>query len=202
MAFGTREELALVRVGADGVAVPLLPPTALPLGPVLPRDDARRDRVRMQCGPAGVTLMALPENRGLFALRCTRDACVRGPVVATEVVTFDAAHSGDGLIVAYTRRGEPQIAVLRADAKGAPIGPPQTPAPCWDPEGGLCGQPTLTVAEDRVLLCARENADLLALESNDGGLRWQPLPGLQRGSAISTDPNAPLQQHRRRKGLE
>jgi hypothetical protein len=181
---------------------PLLPAEPLALGPVVPRDEARHDRMRLLCGREAPSAIVLTAARELMALRCTRERCVRGPQLAREVTGFDAVLSGDTAVVAYSRKNEPQISVVQVDAQGAARAAAETPAPCWDPAGGLCGQPTLTQAGTRLLLCARDGSDLLALESNDGGRRWQPLPGLQRGTAINTDPNAPLQQHRLRKGLE
>jgi hypothetical protein len=66
----------------------------------------------------------------------------------------------------------------------------------------MCGKPTLVNDSGRLLLCGRDGADLLAIESNDGGEHWLPMSGLKVDSAISTDVSAPMNQHRLRKGLE
>ena len=66
----------------------------------------------------------------------------------------------------------------------------------------MCGQPTLVTDGSRLLLCAREGSDLLALESEDGGRAWKPLSGLKVSTAINTDVNAAMEQHRKRKGLD
>jgi hypothetical protein len=203
IAFGSDRELALARVAAGGVASTPLPATALDLGPLLPRDEARRDRVRLLCAAERATLVVLARDHTLRALRCDPGGCARSAALANTVTAFDAAIAPDeNAVLAYARSDQPQVTVVRLDARAAPLGPPHTPAPCWDPQGGMCGQPTLVVAPSRLLLCARDGSDLVALESHDGGQRWKPLGGLKVGTAISTDANAPMQQHRIRKGLD
>ena len=66
----------------------------------------------------------------------------------------------------------------------------------------MCGQPTLVADSGRLLLVGRDGTDLLAIESNDGGEHWLPMSGLKVDHAINTDPSAPMNQHRLRKGLE
>jgi len=202
IAFGGESELSVVRVPAQGAASTLLPASGYALGPLLPRDEDLRDRVRLSCEGERALLMLLTSGRELFALRCDASSCAQGAALARDVTAFDAVLAGEHTIVAFARANQPQLGVLRLDARGAPLGKPATPAPCWDPSGGMCGQPTLATAPGRLILSARDGSDLLALESQDGGQRWHPLRGLKVGSAISTDVSAPMQQHRIRKGLD
>jgi hypothetical protein len=201
IAYGTARALALSRVTDGGAPSQPLPETALSLGPLVPRNESARDRVRVLCSADHATVLVHGADRVLTILRCDAEACARAEV-APSVAAFDAALSGDDAVVAYSRDGHPQIAVVRLDARGAPRAPPITPAPCWDPEGGMCGQPTLLAARERLLLCARESSDLLVLESNDGGAGFAPLRGLRVHSTVGTDAGAPMQQHRRRHGLD
>jgi hypothetical protein len=53
-----------------------------------------------------------------------------------------------------------------------------------------------------VLLCGRDGSDLLAIESADGGHHWTAMSGLQGQGGANADPNAPMRQHRIRKGLD
>ena len=66
----------------------------------------------------------------------------------------------------------------------------------------MCGQPTLVADSGRLLLCARDGSDLLAIESEDAGRTWKSMSGLQVSNAAPTDADAPMRQHRLRKGLD
>jgi hypothetical protein len=68
--------------------------------------------------------------------------------------------------------------VTRLADDGTAIGRPLPPAACFD-EGGFCGQPILGAGGGRIVLAAREQADLLALETTDGGRTWITLRGLR-----------------------
>jgi hypothetical protein len=203
VAFGSERELALARVPAEGEATLPWPASALQIGALLPRDESRRDRVRVVCGAAHATLVVLGSDETLNVLRCDPASCARTPTLARGVTAFDVAVTVDDVaVVAYARRDQPQVTVVRIDARGSTLAPPQTPAPCWDPTGGMCGQPTLVAEPGRLLLCARDGSDLVALESQDGGERWRPLSGLKVSNALSNDVSAPMEQHRIRKGLD
>jgi hypothetical protein len=200
--FGTHTELAITRVGTDGVASPLLPATLMNMGEPLHPEDPARDRVRMLCGAQHATIVAVDAVGDLRAVRCTTQGCEQGQPIARDVTVFDAVSARGVTLVAYARKRAPQIVVTRLDEHLAPIGPPQTPAACWDPVSGMCGQPTLVADSGRLLLCARDGSDLLAIESDDSGIHWKPMSGLKVKSAISTDVSAPMDQHRLRKGIE
>ena len=53
-----------------------------------------------------------------------------------------------------------------------------------------------------LLLCGRDGSDLLAIESDDGGRHWKTMSGLQGQGGVNADPDAPMRQHRLRKGLD
>ena len=53
-----------------------------------------------------------------------------------------------------------------------------------------------------MILLARDGPDLLALETTDEGRSFGQLSGFRRQAAFETSTTAPLQQHRRKKGLE
>ncbi|HMI92292.1 MAG TPA: hypothetical protein VK509_13040 [Polyangiales bacterium] len=202
IAFGTSDALSLARVDADGSVLTPLANSELAIGAPLATDDPAHDRVRITCGAEQARLFLASANGLLLALRCERGQCTSPSELVRDVLGFDVVQRGDSSLVAYSRVSHPEIAVLRLDAAGRPQSPPIVPAACWDPTSGMCGQPTLVDDSGRLLLVARDAADLLAIESNDGGARWLPMSGLKVDSAISTDPSAPMKQHRLRKGLE
>ena len=216
LAFGTRDHLALARVAADGAASLPLPETALNIGAPIDGEDAAHDRVRIACSPDRVQLFIASADAKLLTLRCEHvahagdahngeqaaSACSEPHELARDVSSFDVVQRGEQSLLAYARVTHPEITVLRLDANGRPLSLPIVPAACWDPTAGMCGKPTLVNDSGRLLLCARDGADLLAIESNDGGEHWLPMSGLKVENAISTDVSAPMNQHRLRKGLE
>jgi hypothetical protein len=202
IAFGTQTELAIVRVASDGQLRSLLAPAPIALGDVLHPEDAGHDRLRMLCRSSHMTLVAATRERALVAFACDAEQCEQSPPLAQDVAALDATTLGEDTLIAYSRSTQPQLALLRLDAHAQALGASRTPAACWDPPGGMCGQPTLVADGSRLLLCARDGSDLLALESEDGGQAWKPLSGLKVSGAINTDASAPMEQHRKRKGLE
>jgi hypothetical protein len=202
IALGTQDALTLARVDIDGSVLVPLSNSELAIGAPLAEDDPAHDRVRIACSAERARLFITTANSRLVALRCERAQCTPPSELVRDVHSFDVVQRGDNSLVAYSRATQPEIAVLRLDANQRPLSPPVVPAACWDPTSGMCGQPTLVNDSGRLLLVARDAADLLAIESNDGGAHWLPMSGLKVDSAISTDPSAPMKQHRLRKGLE
>jgi hypothetical protein len=200
--FGTHSELGVVRVATDGHLNAVLPATSIALGDPLHPQNAGHDRLRVLCRGERATLVAATVDGTLITLHCDARACERGPELARDVASFDATVTGEKTLVAYSTSAQPQLVVTALDDRGQPLGQAQTPAACWDPPSGMCGQPTLVAEAGRVLLCARDGADLLALESDDGSEHWKPISGLKVSGAIDTDGTAPMQQHRVRKGLD
>jgi hypothetical protein len=66
----------------------------------------------------------------------------------------------------------------------------------------MCGTATLVADEQRMILTARDRSDLLALESTDGGKTFTTLSGLAGAGTIEQSTTSPLEQHRRRKGID
>jgi hypothetical protein len=180
------------------------PPIELAMGlpAALDREDPARDGIMLHCDPNVLTLYARDTEATLRRARCDARACSVGEPIANDVAGFTATQASTGEVVATTGLRRQGIAVHRLDANGAPAAPPVAPAPCWDPTGGMCGQPTLVVAGKRLLLGARDGSDLLTLESKDGGASWQRMSGLEIGTAVRTDAHSVMQQHRIRKGLD
>jgi hypothetical protein len=72
-------------------------------------------------------------------------------------------------------------------------------AGCWDPAAGMCGAPALAAEGSHVVLAARERGDLRVIESYDAGATWSALSDMV--AKTTTNLNAPMDQHRIRKGL-
>jgi hypothetical protein len=202
VAFGSEVGLEISRVPQTGAPSNVLPATPLMLGEPLHPEDPSHDRIRLLCRGADATLLVADAGRHLSSFACNPNGCERGPEIAQTVASFDALALPELTLVAYSRAAQPQITVQQLDLHGALRGAAVTPGACWDPTSGMCGAPTLVDDRARVLLCARDGADLLALESTDQGAHWQPLSGLKVQGAVSTDVNAPMLQHRKRKGLD
>ncbi len=202
VAFGTRSELAIARIAADGSSTWVLPATQLALGDPLHVEDPAHDKLKLSCRGERATLVLATSGNALLALQCDAAACKRSQPLARDVALFDAVQTNDALLVAYAQRLQPQITVARLAASGEQLEETQIPAACWDPDGGMCGQPTFAADSGRVLLCGRDSSDLLAIESDDGGHHWKPMSGLQGQGGVNADPNAPMRQHRLRKGLD
>jgi hypothetical protein len=124
-------------------------------------------------------------KRTLLAQTCDDELqCTPSRVVASGVMSFAALVHGNDVILATAGTADrAQVRVQRFDALLNAVGETQTPAACWLPAEGLCGQPTLAQDHDRVLLAVREQSDLLVIESRDSGASWQPMTGLQRTAA-------------------
>ena len=132
-------------------------------------------------------------------MRCAGARCTAPRELATRVAGFSVAPVGDGTLIATTGTQHPEITVHRFNHDGAAVGTPTRPAACWDPLGGMCGQPTLAVGGERVYLIGRDGADLLVLTSNDRGEHWE-APRDLGGGAARIDTKAVMEQHRLRKG--
>lgn len=207
LVHGTEAALAVSRLGASTTAAttptiePVAPPTAMPVALAIdigtrPEDPAH-DRVQVLCTANTLTLLVQDLAGTLSVVRCDASRCNEPRRIATNVAGFDAAHAGDALVVATTGTAHPEIAVHRVDGHGAPIGDATIPSVCWDPLGGMCGQPALVATRGRLVLGARDGADLLSLESTDAGKTWIPMRGLQNATNAG-DADAVMRQHRLR----
>jgi hypothetical protein len=52
-------------------------------------------------------------------------------------------------------------------------------SPCWTEEGGFCGEPLIAADSERVIVAARQGADLLLVETRDGARTVRPMGGLR-----------------------
>jgi hypothetical protein len=178
LAFGTAKSLLLHQPGAQ----PAFEPVPMELGTVLHEKDPARDRVIRLCVPERAIALARDSQDRLFRIVCTPGvAQCEKALIAEHVAGFAAIDSGANLIVAYAgREGDAQVRVQRLDRTGRPVGSATIPSPCWEPArplGGLCDQPALHKVGTRIVLSARDDTDLLALESGDHGTSWQGLGG-------------------------
>ncbi len=175
--LGTSGELAVSAL--EGEAVHHFTSHEIALGEVLHGKDPLRDRVRALCLPDRIVALARALDEKLWQFTCPHGAeqCTR-TLLAEHVTSFSALDTDTALLVAFAGSDErAQIWVRRLDRAGKPLGPAQIPSPCWDPHGGMCDQPRLHKLGARVLLSARDQTDLIALESPDDGLTWRSVGG-------------------------
>lgn len=209
LAFGSESELAVVRVeaAADGQAPAVAPLTRAVLSTAAPihATDPARDHVIVRCAGATSATLALTTQRELVAILCEESRCEQR-TISRDADSFAAvlAQTSDGieLVVALSRLSDPSIAVTTWRLAKAPTSPtaPRVLAGCWDPSAGMCGAPALAAEGSHVVLAARERGDLRVIESHDAGATWSALSDMV--AASTTNLNAPMDQHRMRKGLD
>ncbi len=179
--FGNDTRLMLGRLSND--AAPQLS-TALALSTrhVVHDTDPARDKVLPLCSPERLVALVHDATERLFSVHCAlTDGACESHLLAEGVHSFSALAIDGGALVAFAGLGEmAQIRVRTLDEGARPVGAERVPAACWSPAGGMCGAPLLTRIGERIVLGAREGADVLALESGDGGQHWEPLRGLRR----------------------
>jgi hypothetical protein len=166
-------------------------------------DNPALDQLRLLCAAAAAQLLVLDVNATLWLTTCSRDAaCAPAIRIAEQVSTFDAIGLEKHTVIAFSGAGSASaIRILRVSSDGKASGPAVVPAACWNPSEGMCGLPSLAQEGQRLLLAARENSDLLVLESNDAGAHFTTLSGLKMRDAFDPVSHDPLEQHRVRKGL-
>ena len=177
VAMGTASELLVVALG--GAEPQTWEPLPLALGNVIHERDPVRDRVKTLCVPAGSVSFARDDNDELWAIHCAdgEPRCARARV-AEHVTSFAALDAGHALLLAFAGSEQrAQIRVQRFDYAGKALDEPRLPSACWDPRGGMCDQPRLHKLGARVLLSARDQTDLLVLESPDEGASWREAGG-------------------------
>jgi hypothetical protein len=164
-------------------------------------EDARLDRVRLLCRDDGAQLFWISATLELWTSTCTADSCSEPRSLAKQVSTVAVLPTSEGALLALGNPAD-QVRVVRIDRAGAPLAPPLAPAPCFEPPNGMCGTPSLVADAQRIVLVARDRSDLLALESTDGAKSFVTLSGLAGAGTIEQSTTSPLEQHRRRKGIE
>jgi hypothetical protein len=120
----------------------------------------------------GCSLLLLDAAGTLWWRDCEGE---RWATVARRVHSFAGARAGGRGLVAFVHRvgGPARFRSLRPDAAAE-----SSPVPCFDRRGGFCGQPHLAIEGDRIVAVVREGTDVLAVETVDGGGRFQPARGL------------------------
>ncbi len=169
ISVATPEGISLVHRGT--AIAPIVRPLREPLLGASNVDDS----VRLVCHGESVDVVAIDRRRHVVRFLCDPSGCAEPDSIAAGASQMSAVRGADATIVAWTGDAEhPQIHLARI--RGSAVGAPVVPAPCWDSGQGMCGAPHLVVEGERVLLAARENADLMVLEVDSDGFR--PLPGL------------------------
>jgi hypothetical protein len=202
LAYGSTSQLRIWRSDAVRGNRELLVQDVALLAPLHDENPAL-DQVRLLCDTARAHLLFTSAQHELSEFTCDADSCSASPSIAQHVVGFSAVTDGDGLIVAFAGSlQEAVVRVLRLDARGIAQSQALAPAACWEPLGGMCGTPTLVRDAQRLVLTAHDGSDLLALESRDRGRSFATLAGVVVVGSFEPSTTSPLQQHRRRKGLE
>jgi hypothetical protein len=201
LAYGSTTELRIARADAAHAVEQLVTlPAALPS--VLDADNPSLDQARWVCDASKARFLYTDDKHDLTEIRCDAQGCGPGQLVAHNVSSFSAVAFGDDTIVAYSGgTASPTIRIARLDARGLPLMAAATPGACWEPYGGMCGTPLLVRDTQRIVLIARDGADLLALESTDRGQTFAALSGVMTKAAFEPSGASPMQQHRLKKGL-
>jgi hypothetical protein len=202
VAYGSLTELRVAALGASFDARTL---TQQPADLVAPLDDAEpgRDHLRLICDENVARLLYSDRDHVLQQVSCTAESCAPAREVARDVAEFSAVQRREQTLLAFQAGPQaPTIKVLRIDEQGSPMGTPSIVGSCWEPLGGLCGTPTLVAAPERVVLLNRDGPDMLGLETVNGGGSFTSLSGFAVKTSFEDSTTSPLQQHRKRKGID
>lgn len=164
-------------------------------------EDARLDRVRLVCREDAAQIFWITGPLELWTSVCAADSCSAPQRLAKAVSSVSVLPTPTGSVLALGNPAD-QVRVLRLDLRGDPVAAPISPAACFEPPSGMCGTPLLAADAQRIVLTARDRSELLALESTDGGETFTTLSGLAGASTIEQSTTSPLEQHRKRKGIE
>jgi hypothetical protein len=179
--LGHAEALRFGELDAEG-AVTLWEELPLRVSSAVHDTDPARDHVAFVCGTSEPLGLALTSEGKLVSVSCPRgSAACSVNELGAGVRGFSTLVSKSSALVAYAGSGDhAQVRVLRLDAHGKAVAPASTPGVCWSDARGMCGVPVLARLGSRVVLGAREGTDLLALESPDEGVSWEPLRGIRK----------------------
>jgi hypothetical protein len=169
----------------------------------LDADNPAFDEVRLLCDAERAHVLFTNITHALEQITCDANGCGQPQEIARDVSGYSAVSAGEALVVAFAAPlNAGVVQVIRVDREGHAVARASTPAACWEPLGGMCGTPTLIRDAQRLVLAARDGADLLALESTDLGRTFSTLSGLVVGTGFEASTTSPLQQHRLKKGLQ
>lgn len=201
LAYGSERQLRVVWMPPAPDAVREITTQTVALPGALHGENPALDRVRMSCRDGEAQLFWVSATLVLWTSHCTTESCSEPSTLATGVSSFAANRTETGMVVALGNPAD-EVRVLRLDASGKPLAAPVSPAACFEPSSGMCGTPALVVDAHRIILTARDRSDLLALESTDGGKTFVTLSGFASAAMIEQSTTSPLEQHRKRKGIE
>jgi|GEM_PF-3927154 len=202
VAYGSSSELRLQHY-AEGTNAQPLTSQHIELGTPLDPEDSGGDRLRMLCEEGRAQLLFVSKDLSLQELSCDSKRCNEARVLTKNVAEFDAMRRRGLTMIAYQQGPvAPTIKLLRLDEKGNLAGAPTVVGTCWEPLGGLCGRPILISDAQRTTLLTRDGPDLLALETTNDGRTFATLSGIPVSRAPDSGTLTPMQQHRKRKGIE
>jgi hypothetical protein len=202
IAYGSSSELRMQRY-AEGPNAQPLTAQHIELGAPLDPDDSAGDRLRLLCEEGHAQLLFIAKDLSLQELACDKSTCTQARVLTKNVAEFDAVRRRGLTLIAFQQGPvAPTIKLLRLDEQGKLAGNPSIVGTCWEPLGGMCGRPILVSDAQRTALLTRDGPDLLALETTNDGRTFSTLSGVAGNRALDTSTLTPLQQHRKRKGME
>jgi hypothetical protein len=202
VAYGSSTQLRVQRY-ADGPNAQSLTAQSIELGAPLDPEDSGGDRLRLLCEAGRAQLLFITKDLNLQELSCDQTGCTAARPLTKNVAEFDAVLRRGLSLIAYQQGPmAPAIKLLRLDEKGQPVGNPSIVATCWEPRGGMCGRPILIADAQRTALLTRDGPDLLALETVNDGRTFATLSGIAVNRTIDSSVLTPLQQHRRKKGMD
>ena len=201
LAYGSSSELRVAR--ADGPKVQQLTEAKVELSDPIDATDAARDKLRVLCTEQLARVLFVDRAEALHQVTCSASTCGAPSQLAPKVRQFSAVQRDDVSVIAfYESPLAPTIKLLRLEAQGRAFAPAMVVGACWEPLGGLCGTSYLTADAQRIALLTRDGPDLLVLESANTGRTWSTLSGFQQRPGLGAGSSDPMQQHRRRKGLQ
>ncbi|MET0388953.1 MAG: hypothetical protein ABW321_23470 [Polyangiales bacterium] len=202
LAYGSTTEVHVASLSAEPSVRSLGQQPIVIDAPIDERDRAR-DKTRLVCTEQQARFFYLDPARVLWQVSCAADSCQAPREVSRDVSGFSVVQRGAISVVAFhAAPTTPTIRLLRLDEQGAPMGEPAIVASCWEPLGGVCGTPTLVSAPERVILLSRDGPDMLALETINEGASYTTLSGFSVRRSLDASTTSPLEQHRRKKGMD
>lgn len=223
LAYGSDQQLRIVRVPvaaqeasvtttpapatkAAAVTAPAVSPVELmtqdvALPGAIHGENGRLDRVRLICRDDVAQMFWITATLELWTSTCAADSCSAALRLAKSVSSLSVLPTPTGSVLALGNPAD-QVRIVRLDRKGNPEAAALAPAACFEPPSGMCGTPALVADDQRIILTARDRSDLLALESTDGAKTFTTLSGLAGTGTIEQSSTSPLEQHRKRKGID
>lgn len=141
-------------------------------------DGADQDELRLVCDAERAHLLRAHEGV-LAAWSITAAGTSERREVARDVGDFDAARDGVTLVAFDAGPEGPQVRVRLLGDDAEPRGAAVAPAGCWEREGGLCGAPSVSANNGRILIAAWQGSDLRVVETSDQGRTFRAMRGVR-----------------------